>query len=157
MRATTARLLAEGAGPFSPSELDTLTLTLKGYLQLLVPEVEQATAQTRPLGRLAPHEPGEPGRCTAVIRSFAVALHVADAGRPGSAHRRAGPGLPEWCSPRPAPTTSQVRATRGRTRSSYGGGLQPKQASAQARLSPGASPVPGTRPTVPSVCGRRRC
>ncbi|MEV2193781.1 DUF6415 family natural product biosynthesis protein [Streptomyces phaeochromogenes] len=45
MRATTARLLADDAGPFSPSELDTLTLTLKGYLQLLIPEVEQAAAQ----------------------------------------------------------------------------------------------------------------
>jgi len=45
MRATTTRLLAEDAGPFSPSELDTLTLTLKGYMRLLIPEVERAAAR----------------------------------------------------------------------------------------------------------------
>ncbi|MCX4905811.1 DUF6415 family natural product biosynthesis protein [Streptomyces sp. NBC_00878] len=45
MRATTARLLANDAGPLSPGELDTLTLTLKGYMQLLIPEVERAAAQ----------------------------------------------------------------------------------------------------------------
>jgi hypothetical protein len=44
MRATTARLLADDAAPPSPSELDTLTLTLKGCLQLLIPEVERAAA-----------------------------------------------------------------------------------------------------------------
>ncbi|MGW0826920.1 DUF6415 family natural product biosynthesis protein [Streptomyces sp. NPDC002845] len=45
MRATTARLLADDAAPPSPIELDTLTLTLKGHLGVLIPEVERVAAQ----------------------------------------------------------------------------------------------------------------
>jgi Family of unknown function (DUF6415) len=42
MRATTARLLADGAERPSPSELAMLVLTLRGHLHLLIPEVERA-------------------------------------------------------------------------------------------------------------------
>lgn len=40
MRATTAQLLADGAEPRSPDQLDTLMLQLRGHLILLIPEIE---------------------------------------------------------------------------------------------------------------------
>ncbi|MET9392442.1 DUF6415 family natural product biosynthesis protein [Streptomyces sp. NPDC006624] len=42
MRSTALRLLAEDAEPPSPEELETLTLTLRGHMMLLVPAVEDA-------------------------------------------------------------------------------------------------------------------
>lgn len=41
IRATARRLLAGNAKPIGPDELDTLGLTLRGHLQLLVPEIEK--------------------------------------------------------------------------------------------------------------------
>ncbi|WP_206440870.1 DUF6415 family natural product biosynthesis protein [Streptomyces scabichelini] len=47
MRAAACRLLAEDAEPPKPDELETLTLQLRGHINLLVPEVEQ-TADALP-------------------------------------------------------------------------------------------------------------
>ncbi|MGW0764650.1 DUF6415 family natural product biosynthesis protein [Streptomyces sp. NPDC002676] len=43
MRATARRLLAEDAKPIGPGELETLQLTLRGHLQLLIPVIEAMT------------------------------------------------------------------------------------------------------------------
>jgi hypothetical protein len=43
MRGSARRLLAEDAEPPSPEELETLTLTLRGHMMLLIPAVEDAT------------------------------------------------------------------------------------------------------------------
>ncbi|MEV6835531.1 DUF6415 family natural product biosynthesis protein [Streptomyces sp. NPDC051133] len=43
MRATARRLLAEDAAPIGPDELETLRLTLRGHLQLLIPVIEAMT------------------------------------------------------------------------------------------------------------------
>jgi hypothetical protein len=40
MRASARRLLAEDAAPISPDDLETLRLTLRGHLQLLIPIIE---------------------------------------------------------------------------------------------------------------------
>jgi hypothetical protein len=40
MRATARRLLAEDAAPISPDDLETLRLTLRGHIQLLIPIIE---------------------------------------------------------------------------------------------------------------------
>ncbi|MGW0819900.1 DUF6415 family natural product biosynthesis protein [Streptomyces sp. NPDC002845] len=45
MRATAARLLADDAEPLSAGELETLTLTLRGHLELLIPEAERAAKE----------------------------------------------------------------------------------------------------------------
>jgi hypothetical protein len=45
MRATARRLLAEGAEPPMPEELDTLALTLHGMIMLAIPEVEAAAGR----------------------------------------------------------------------------------------------------------------
>ncbi|WP_399881719.1 DUF6415 family natural product biosynthesis protein [Streptomyces sp. BBFR51] len=42
MRTTARRLLAQDAEPPSPKELETLTLRLRGYMMLAIPEVETA-------------------------------------------------------------------------------------------------------------------
>ncbi|MEU3256094.1 DUF6415 family natural product biosynthesis protein [Streptomyces sp. NPDC006997] len=42
MRATARRLLAEDAEPPMAEELETLTLQLRGYIMLAIPEVEAA-------------------------------------------------------------------------------------------------------------------
>ncbi|MEU4172160.1 DUF6415 family natural product biosynthesis protein [Streptomyces sp. NPDC026665] len=44
MRSSVRRFLAEDALPPSAHELETLTLRLRGHMQLLIPEVEQAIA-----------------------------------------------------------------------------------------------------------------
>jgi hypothetical protein len=44
MRATARRLLALDARPIGPEELDTLRLTLRGQLELMIPIVEAMTA-----------------------------------------------------------------------------------------------------------------
>ncbi|MGW7758621.1 DUF6415 family natural product biosynthesis protein [Streptomyces violaceusniger] len=41
MRASTRRLLAEGAEPPTADELETLTLRLRGHIMVTVPEVEE--------------------------------------------------------------------------------------------------------------------
>lgn len=45
MRASARRLLAEDAIQPDAAELDTLTLTLRGHMELLIPEVEQAAGE----------------------------------------------------------------------------------------------------------------
>lgn len=45
MRAAASRVLAENAEPATFEELDTLTLQLRGHINLLVPEVEQAAGR----------------------------------------------------------------------------------------------------------------
>ncbi|MBX9392829.1 hypothetical protein K4749_04310 [Streptomyces sp. TRM72054] len=42
MRSTAHRLLGDDAEPPSPQELETLTLQLRGHIDLLIPEVETA-------------------------------------------------------------------------------------------------------------------
>ncbi|GEC09928.1 hypothetical protein SSP24_75830 [Streptomyces spinoverrucosus] len=42
MRATAHRLLADDAEPPTPEQLETLTLQLRGHIDLLMPEVETA-------------------------------------------------------------------------------------------------------------------
>ncbi|MGW3663950.1 DUF6415 family natural product biosynthesis protein [Streptomyces sp. NPDC005141] len=44
MRSSVRRFLAEDALPPSAHELETLTLRLRGHMQLLIPEVEQVIA-----------------------------------------------------------------------------------------------------------------
>jgi len=43
MRTTTARVLADDAGLPTPDELETLVLTYRGHLMLLIPEIGRAT------------------------------------------------------------------------------------------------------------------
>ncbi len=45
MRDSARLLLAEDAEPTAANELNTLTLTLRGHIQLLIPEVAQAAAR----------------------------------------------------------------------------------------------------------------
>lgn len=44
MRAAAARLIAEGVEPPSDDDLDTLSLQLRGHIELLAPAVEQQAA-----------------------------------------------------------------------------------------------------------------
>ncbi|QLH22351.1 DUF6415 family natural product biosynthesis protein [Streptomyces sp. Rer75] len=56
MRASTRRLLAEGAELLSVEEVETLTLRLRGHIMVAVPEIEQIAAQlpgARPAARSA--------------------------------------------------------------------------------------------------------
>ncbi|MFD1277245.1 DUF6415 family natural product biosynthesis protein [Streptomyces kaempferi] len=45
MRASARRFLAEDSTPPSAHELETLTLQLRGHMQLLIPEVDQVIAR----------------------------------------------------------------------------------------------------------------
>ncbi|WP_055525063.1 DUF6415 family natural product biosynthesis protein [Streptomyces graminilatus] len=45
MRESACRLLTQDAEPPTAEELDTLTLTLRGHIQLLIPEVATAAAR----------------------------------------------------------------------------------------------------------------
>ncbi|OKJ84219.1 hypothetical protein AMK31_17700 [Streptomyces sp. TSRI0107] len=55
MRETTGRVIGPGAQPPTGEDLDTLTTALRGHMELLIPEVEQAA---RKLPRYYPPRDG---------------------------------------------------------------------------------------------------
>lgn len=75
MRATAHRLLGDGAEPPSPEQLETLTLQLRGHIDLLSPEVETAAL------RLPRYYPPRDGALTSVW----VARRLLESGPPSGA------------------------------------------------------------------------